>query len=164
MKYSRHNDIIQLIFAGEGPQRKNMERMAKKYCVNKPVFGFHNREELAKILNYTDLYVHCSYADLEAIGCLEAISVGITPILSNSPLSAVSGFALDPRNIYHHDEPQNLALKIDYWIEHPKERKENANRYLGMAKQFDLEMMMEKMEAMFLETIEEYKEKHRKSE
>ena len=162
MRYSAHNKDIQLIFPGDGPKRKHMEKLAEKYCVNKPMFGFHSREHLAEILNYTDLYCHCSYADLEAISCLEAISVGITPVLSDSPLSAVSGFALDKRNVYHHDDPKDLAAHIDYWLDHPKERKENSNLYAGLASKYALEDMMVKMEAMFLETIEDYKKKHGK--
>ena len=156
MRYSAHRDEIQLIFPGDGPKRKKLEKLAHRYCPNFPLFGFHSREELAKILNYTDIYCHCSYADLEAISCLEAISVGIAPVLSDSPLSAVSGFALDKRNVYKHDNLKDLAAHIDYWIEHPKERKENADSYLGMGKKFALDKMMEKMEQMFLKTIEEY--------
>ena len=164
MKYSRHADKIQIILAGEGPMKNRLEKKGKKYCKIPPILNFYSREELAKILNYTDLYCHCSYADLEAISCLEAISVGITPILSDSKLSAVSSFAVDKNNVYRHGSAKELAKRIDYWIEHPEERKENASKYLGAGEKYDLNKMMERMEAMFLETIEDYKAKHKGNE
>ncbi|MCR5078463.1 MAG: glycosyltransferase [Bacilli bacterium] len=153
MKYSRYADKIQIILAGDGPMKAKLEKKGKKYCKVPPILGFYSHDELASILNYTDLYCHCSYADLEAISCLEAISVGICPILSDSRLSAVSQFAVDEKNVYRHGSAKALAKRIDYWIEHPEERKANADKYLGAGEKYNLEDMMRQMEAMYLETI-----------
>ena len=101
--------------------------------------------------------------DIEPVSFLEAISVGICPVLTDSPRSAVSGFALDPRNVYDHRSSKDLAKHIDYWYEHPLERKQNADSYLGYADKFDFQRSMDAMEKMFLETIDEYRHNHQEA-
>lgn len=121
---------------------------------NPPVFGFHAHDEMVKIFNYADLYVHPSIIDLEAISCLEGLACGITPILSDSPRAAISTFALDKeKNLFHMKDPKDLAKKIDYWIEHPEEAKENGRRYVEFAKQFDFDRCMDATEAMFKDVV-----------
>lgn len=159
MKYSKYRDNIVLILPGAGPLEKKLKKWGDKYCVTPPVLGFHSREDMVKILNLADIYCHVGRVDIEPVSCLEAISVGICPILTDSPLSSVSSFALDERNIFHHDNSKDLAKKIDYWLENKEERQKCADSYLGFAKKFDFATSMDSMEKMFLETIEKYKTK-----
>ena len=51
-------------------------------------------------------------------------------------------------NLFNYNDDEDLANKIDYWIEHPEEKRKRSNDYLNYAKQFDFETCMEKMEAM----------------
>jgi len=156
--YSRHRDDIQLILAGEGPLKNKIIEWTKNWK-NKPILGFHSHEEMIKILNYSDIYCHPSVVDLEAISALEAISCGLTPVLSNSKKAAIRYFALTPNNLFRWSSSKDLAAKIDYWIEHPEEKKQNSEQYLGFAKQFDFTLAMNEMERMFKETAENYKKK-----
>ncbi|MDY2913613.1 MAG: glycosyltransferase [Candidatus Enteromonas sp.] len=150
---SKHKDDIQLILAGSGPLEKKLRKMTRKWK-NPPVFGFHPHDEMVKIYNYADLYVHPSIIDLEAISCLEGLACGITPILSDSPRAAISTFALDrKKNLFHCKNPSDLAKKIDYWIEHPEEAKENGRRYVDFAKEFDFDLCMQKTAEMFSEVV-----------
>ncbi|MBP5216957.1 MAG: glycosyltransferase, partial [Bacilli bacterium] len=112
-----------------------------------------------RILNCVDIYCHVGRVDIEPVSALEAISVGIAPILTDSPVSAVSGFALSEHNLYHHGSPKSLAEAIDYWIEHPEERKKNAEAYAGFADRFGFEKSMNQMEAMWQEVIANYSSK-----
>lgn len=162
MKYSKYRKQIVLILPGAGPLEKKLKKWGEKYCFRPPVLGFHSREEMVKILNMADLYCHVGRVDIEPVSCLEAISVGICPVLTDSKLSSVSSFALSEKNIFKHGDSKDLANKIDYWLEHPEERKECADSYLGFAKKFDFETSMNKMEEMFLKTIEDYKNKETK--
>lgn len=148
MKYSKHADEIQWIFAGAGPLEKKFRRATKNWK-NKPVLGFHPQEEMNSLVNMVDLYCHASTIDLEAISCLEALSVGICPLLSDSPRAAVRSYALSEHNLFNYRSPKSLAAGIDYWIEHPKERIEMGNKYLGYANRFNFESAMDKMEQMF---------------
>ena len=35
--------------------------------------------------------------------------------------------------------PRDLALKIDYWLSHPAERKAEAKKYVGMADRYNID-------------------------
>ena len=91
-----------------------------------------------------------------SISCLEAISCGLVPVIANSPRSATRFFALDDKNLFHFSDPADLAGKIDYWIEHPEEKAEYSERYLGYTRQFEQEQCMTEMENMIYETAERH--------
>ncbi len=151
IRKSKYADKIQLILCGTGP----LEKKVRKWCekLKNPVdIGFHSHEDMIKIINYSDLYVHSSVIDLEAISALEAIACGLTPVLSDSKQAAIRYFALEPMNLFKHKNPKDLAKKIDYWIEHPKEKAANSKKYLGYAKRFDFDLAMDSMEKMFKDT------------
>ncbi len=151
IKRSKYADKIQLILCGTGPLEKQVREMCKGLA-NPVNIGFHTHEEMINIINYSDLYVHSSVIDLEAISALEAIACGLTPVLSDSKQAAIRYFALEPNNLFKCKNPRDLAKKIDYWIEHPKEKAENSKKYLGFSKRFDFDLAMDAMEKMFKET------------
>lgn len=154
---SKYKDKIQLIFAGAGPQKDNIEKLAKKLLPIQPMFKFFSRDELVKTINYSDLYVHPAEVEIEAIACLEAISCGLVPVIANSPKCATKSFALDEKNLFKNRNFLNLAEKIDYWIDHPKEKEKYSKAYLGYATRFEQDYCMNKMEEMLLETVKNYK-------
>ena len=157
MKYSKYADKIQLIFAGVGPKLEKIEKMAKG-MKNPPIFGhYFPKEELVKILNYCDLYVHPSDVEIEAIVCLEAMICGRVPVISNSKKSASRFFALDDRSLFKAGDPKDCAKKIDYMIEHPEEREELSKRYLEAAQVYKFENTIEQMIDMFKTAIEDKK-------
>lgn len=153
---SKHSDQIQLFFAGNGPKKKQYERMGKK-LKNPPSFGFYSKEELKNLMSICELYVHPADVEIEAISCIEAFSSGLVPIISNSKKSATGGFALDKRSLFTSNSAKNLAEKIDYWIEHPEERKKMEFQYSEYGKRYRLEHCAALMEQMFNEAIEEKK-------
>lgn len=150
---SKHSDELQLIFAGSGPQEENLKKRSEKLA-NPPVFRFFSREELVNVINYSDLYVHPAEIEIEAIACLEAISCGLVPVISDSPRSATRFFARDKKNLFKCNDPQDLADKIDWWIEHPAERAEASRSYCGFAQRFDFDHCMDEMERMIIENAE----------
>ena len=161
MKYSRFADKIQLIFAGDGPLKKKIIKKSK-HLKNKPIVGYHKREELIKIINYSDLYVHTAYAELESIAALEAISAGVVPVINKSKRSATKYFALDEKNLFKQNDPKSLAEKIDYWIEHPEELKQRSKDYLDYTRRFEFSHCMDRMEKMINEAVDvrKYKIEH----
>lgn len=156
---SKHREEIRLVFAGKGPFGDRYLKMAKKLGIAPPVLGFYTREELIRVINYSDLYVHPAEIEIEAISCLEAISCGKVPVINNSPRSATRFFALDERNLFDFNDDEALAERIDYWIEHPEKREACSEAYRGYAKQFAFDQCMDQMEHMILKTKEEKEEK-----
>lgn len=152
---SRHRDEIQLIFAGTGPQRDNLVKHAQKRGIPMPIMKFFSREELVQVVNCADLYVHPAEIEIEAISCLEAIACGRVPLIADSPRSATRYFALTDQNLFHYNDPADLAVKLDWWLEHPEQREACSRQYLGYAQQFDFETCMDRMEQMLLDMVKE---------
>ena len=147
---SKHSREIQLIFAGDGPLKDMLKERSKK-LPNKPVFNFFPHRQMLNVLNYADLYVHPAEIEIEAIACMEALSCGQVPIIANSPRCATKKFALDERNLFENRNPQDLADKIDYFIEHPEAIEEYRERYKGIVAELSQEACMNRMEEMLYE-------------
>lgn len=157
---SKYKDKIQLVFAGNGPLKDKLTKYSKKLPIQ-PIMKYFTREELVDTLNYADLYVHPAEIEIEAIACLEAIACGLVPVIANSPRCATKAFALTEKNLFENLNSDDLSKKIDYWIEHPKEKEECSKEYLGYAKQFSFENCMDKMEKMMLETVQNHAKNHK---
>lgn len=151
---SKHRDEIQLFFAGNGPKKSKYVRMGKK-LPNEPIFGFYKKDELKQLMSICDLYVHPAEVEIEAISCIEAFSTGLVPLISNSKKSATGAFALDKRSLFLNGDAENLAEKIDYWIEHPEERKKMEMQYSEHGRRYQIDHCASLMEKMFQEAIEE---------
>lgn len=150
---SKYADRIQLIFAGTGPLKGLLKMYSRRKLKIMPVFRLFSREALINVINYADLYVHPAEIEIEAIACLEAIACGIVPVIANSKRCATKAFAIGENNLFKNRNSTDLARKIDYWMEHPKEKAECSRRYQGYAKSFDQDQCMDAMENMFLATI-----------
>lgn len=156
VKESAHEKDIQLVFAGDGPLRDELAAYAESRLTHPPVMEFFSRDEMLRVINSADLYVHPAEIEIEAISCLEAISCGLVPVIADSPRSATRFFALDEKNLFRFNDPTDLAGRIDYWIGHPEEKAEYSEKYLGYTRQFEQEHCMSEMENMILETIDRH--------
>lgn len=151
VKRSKYSDRIQLVFAGAGPKKNSIEKRAEGLR-NPPIIRFFSRENMLKIINCADLYVHAAEIEAEGISCLEAISCGLVPVISDSPRCATKEYALTEKNLFRYNDPGDLADKIDYWIEHPEEKASLSEKYVEYsADRFDESRCMERMEAMLVD-------------
>ena len=155
---SRYADKVQLHLAGNGPCKKALMQEGQK-LKNPPQFGFYSKEDLIRLIHACDLYVHASNVEIEAISCMEAFACGLVPVIATSELSATVQFALDDRSLFRHDDPADLARKIDYWIEHPEEREEMSAKYAEQGNQYRVERSVEQAELMFQEVIQDHERK-----
>lgn len=154
VRHSRYSDRIQLVLAGQGPKQAAYERLGHA-LPNQPIFCYHSKTELIHLMAQTDLYVHTSDMESEAIACIEAIACGLVPVIAKSPQSAAWQFALDERSLFEPGNAHDLAQKIDYWIEHTDERQRMEKKYADSAKQYRLEDCVRQFENMLLEEIAE---------
>ena len=150
--YSKYADQIQLVFAGKGPKYDEYVALGEKLA-NKPMFLYLSKEELIHYLGMTDLYVHASDMESEAISCIEAFATGLVPVIANSEVSATPQFALDGRSLFIPGNPKDLARAIDYWLDHPNERKYIGELYYQSAKRYTLENSVTQFEEMLQEEI-----------
>ncbi|MCL1900156.1 MAG: glycosyltransferase [Promicromonosporaceae bacterium] len=152
VKRSRYSDRIQIMLAGTGPRR---ERLAKRGAslARPPIIDFYSEQRLQQVLAMSDLYVHASDIEIEAISCIEAFASGLVPVIANSKKSATPQFALDERSLFAAGKPADLAAKIDYWIENSGERRRMEARYAEAGLAYGLGRCVEQIENMFREAI-----------
>ena len=154
VKKSKYSEKIQLIYAGKGPKKRGYVKLGKA-LKNEPIFEFYKKEELKNILSFTSLYVHTADAEIEAISCIEAFATGLVPIIANSNKSATTQFAIDERSLFEAGNSNDLANKIDYWLDNEQERKNMEKIYADQAEKYRIENSIEKIEEMFKEEIDE---------
>lgn len=157
VQYSKYADRIQLVFAGKGPKYDEYVEMSKQ-LPNPPQFVFLTKNELIHLLAQTDLYVHASDMESEAISCIEAFATGLVPVIANSEDSATPQFALDGRSLFVPGRPKDLARAIDWWLDHPEEKERMEHEYAEAAKQYNIDESVRRCEGMFREAIEEMKQ------
>ena len=120
---------------------------------HQPQFIYVGRDELIENLLDTDLYIHASDMESEAISCIEAFATGLVPVIADSKVSATPQFALDKRSLFRAGDPQDLARAIDYWLDHPEEKARMEQRYAEAARQYTLRRSVERFEQMLDEEI-----------
>ena len=151
---SKHADSIQLILAGHGPKEEKYRKLAQN-LPNPVIFGFYSQSDLVNLYNMCDLYVHAADVESEAISCMEAFSCGLVPVISNSSMSATKQFALDEKSLFKHGNVQDLADRIDYWYEHPEEKRALSQKYVESSKVYDFDYCVDRMIDMFQDAINE---------
>ena len=153
---SKYANKIQLVLAGKGPKQEKYEKLGK-VLPNPPVMKFYSTDRLIDLLKSTDLYVHSADAEIEAISCIEAFACGNVPIIANSKNSATKQFALVKESLFEAGNSDDLANKIDFWIEHEDYRKEMEIKYSKHAENYRLKNSIVKIEEMFNDAIRECK-------
>lgn len=160
--HSKYKDKIQLIFAGTGPLEEELRKQSASLPLP-PIFGFYSRDELLNIIHKSYLYVHPAETEAEGIACLEAIACGVVPIITDSKNCATKAFAIDEHSLFQNMNAEDLANKIDWWIDHPEERNAYSKKYAALAsEEYSQGYCMQKMEKMFLDAIQNHVRKEDK--
>lgn len=158
---SKYNDKIQLVFCGQGPKKKYLQKLSEKYLKNPAIFKFSNQKELRETINYSDLYIHASDIESEAIACIEAFCCGKVPIISDSKYSATNHFSLSQHCLFKAGDHNSLKNQIEYFMEHPEEVEKLSKEYIEYGKQFNIDFKVEELSKMMEHEIALDKEDHR---
>lgn len=126
---SRYAESIEVSIAGLGPLKRRLKRRARTLLANPATIGFHPNAQMPEFLRSGDLFVHPSIADLESVSVIEAMAAGLVPVIADSPLSAAGQFSLCEESSFPVEDAQALADRIDWWIEHPRERRHWSDVY-----------------------------------
>ncbi|MDR1953726.1 MAG: glycosyltransferase [Clostridiales Family XIII bacterium] len=145
---SRYSDRIRLHFAGVGPSEKRLRRMARK-LPHAPVFGYYGKDDLIELMRKCHLCVHASDIEIEGMGCMEAFSCGLVPIISDSRKSAAKQFALHRENLFRAGNAVSLAERIDYWTSNPLRLAAVSEEYTIYATSFTLDASVRRMEKVY---------------
>ncbi len=87
---------------------------------------------------------------------MEAFACGLVPVISNSPKSATVQFALDDRSLFEADNPDDLARKIDYWIENPEMKAIMSTKYAMQGNTYRVSESAKQAGLMFNDAINDF--------
>ncbi len=127
---SKYVSDINLTIAGAGPLENKLRHIAEQTLPRGQwSIEFITHMSMPEFLAQADLFVHTSRADIEGISVLEALAVGVVPVIASAPLSAAGDFALCDESLFAVGDAHELARRIDWWIEHPSEREKWGREY-----------------------------------
>lgn len=141
---SRYRDQIQLVLIGDGPMKEKL-RLLGQTLTHPPLFYTLETDEMVAYYNQADLYIHAADVEVECMSVLEAMACRLPPLIADSPKSATRQFALDDRSLFEHSNLDELVMKMDYWISHPRELKEAKQRYQKLAEHYRFENSLNKL-------------------
>jgi glycosyltransferase involved in cell wall biosynthesis len=152
---SRHARDIQLIVTGKGPIEAKIKELGRR-LPNPPRMGFVSDEELLRLYNAADLFVHASEVELEGMAVLEAIGCGLPALIADAESSASKQFALDSQFLFRHGDSVNLRRKIDYLIDHRDLLQKAASDYRKKAVAFSFQGAVRQTESIYEEVARKH--------
>lgn len=157
---SKYNKDIQVILCGQGPNKDFYYRLAKKKKLANPIIiKYCKADELRDTLNYIDLYIHASDFEIEGISCMEAITCGAVPLISNHPFCATKEFALDKdRCLFKAGSVKDLKEKIEWFYENKDKHDELKKLYKDNVDKYSLKHSLDEFEQMLIDAYNEQKE------
>ncbi|KIO52091.1 N-acetyl-alpha-D-glucosaminyl L-malate synthase BshA [Flavobacterium hibernum] len=152
-----------LMMVGDGPEKEKAEALCMELGIYDKVIFFGNSNEIDKILCFTDLFLLPSETESFGLAALEAMSMGVPVISSNSGglpevnFEGISGYL---SNVGDVEEMAANAIKILKEDEVLNQFKVNA---LEVAKKFDIKNILPKYEALYQRAIDDYKTEKQQS-
>jgi len=142
-----------LVMIGEGPEKKEAKKLAKKLGVYDKVLFLGNSYEIDRILCYSDLFILPSETESFGLSALEAMASGVPVISTNSGglpevnVHGVSGFLSNVGDI---EEMSKNAIHILSDEKRLERFKANARKE---AQKFDLHQIVPQYETIYEETM-----------
>jgi len=120
---SKDHPQVLLRLAGDGPLRKHLETLVDELGLqtNVEFLGRLSEEDVVQVLSEADLYLSTSLSDSASIALLEAMAVGLLPIVSDIAgnrewiTDGVNGFLVDPHDTDGLAAGITLALRRFNW-------------------------------------------------
>ncbi|CDH19348.1 WalR protein [Xenorhabdus bovienii str. kraussei Quebec] len=146
----------QLLFVGDGPQRKNLEPWVKQEGLTESVIFLGNRQDVPDCLNAMDVFALPSFGN-EGVpqGIMQAMACGL-PVVSTSVgaiteavIDGDTGYIIEPRCV------EQLTERLDVLMKSAELRLQMGNASLERAVDlFSMDNMLEKMEFIFYGSME----------
>lgn len=100
-----------------------------------------------------DLFVHAGRVELEGMSVMEAMAAAKAVIVSDSPTSASRQFVDHPRGMFRDGDIGHLRAVIEYWLTHPRVRREEAERNRARAERFRHEHSVTRLAEIYRRTL-----------
>jgi glycosyltransferase involved in cell wall biosynthesis len=147
---------VKFLIAGDGLERKSLEKEAKKLNINSSVrfLGRVPHEEMPNLLSQTDVYVSTSLYDGTSVSLLEAMASGAFPIVTNIPSNRE--WVTDGENgfLVPTDDEKYLARKIIESLQNPSLlEKSYQKNFLITKEKVSWPKMIKKIQEIYNETL-----------
>ncbi len=142
-----------LIFAGDGPERYNLERLCREMNLCQKVIFIGKVSDTTHVLELSDLFLLPSETESFGLAALEALAVGVPVVSSNTGgipevnLQNITGFLSDVGNV---DEMAENCIKLFQDESKFQEFRVNA---LNRAKAFSLEKVLPMYEEIYFSLV-----------
>lgn len=80
---------------------------------------------------------------------MEAIQMGIVPVIAKGKFTATSQFALSEQSTFREKDAKDLAAKIDFWLSDDDRRNREAEKYVELGKKYDIDFSIKEIIKMF---------------
>lgn len=143
-----------LLMIGDGPERQNVERLARDLGISREVRFLGKQDAVEELLAICDLFFIPSENESFGLAALEAMACEVPVISSNSGglpevnIHGVTGFLSSPGNV---DEMARYAIQLLNDEDMLQKFRANA---LAQAKRFDIENILPHYEAYYEEILE----------
>lgn len=141
---------ISLVIIGEGRERENLEKLIKKYNLEKNIILTGKIKNASELLNAFNIYVCSSVKEGFPYSILEAMGAGLPIISSNVGgipemiEDKESGLLIEPA------DPEKLANKIKYLMKNKEtEKTMGENAKLKIEEEFKLSKMIEETKEIY---------------
>lgn len=147
------NDSVRFVVIGEGPERKSLENLIKKYHLENIVFLIGALDNAARYLPAFDLFILPSRKEGLPYTLLETMAQGIPIIATNTGgvpsliRSGESGLLVEA------EHPRRLANTILWAIDNPEEMKKHAERASENVKSLTIEKMVESTKTTYFSCL-----------
>jgi glycosyltransferase involved in cell wall biosynthesis len=147
---------VKFLIAGDGLERKSLEKEAKKLNINSSVrfLGRVPHEEMPNLLSQTDVYVSTSLYDGTSVSLLEAMASGAFPIVTNIPSNRE--WVTDGENgfLVPTDDEKYLARKIIESLQNPSLLEKSYQKNVLITKEkVSWPKMIKKIQEIYNETL-----------
>lgn len=153
VRRSTHAEHLKLVIAGRGPLEQRLLEQARGISAETHI-GFVSDQDLLRLYQTSDLYVHASEVELEGMAPLEAMRCGCPTVLADARTSASKQFALGPAHLFPTGDPASLTQRIDHWIEHRDELESARAATLEAVRHFNMAETIAAYESLYLKLTE----------
>tara|TARA_B100000315_G_C14388166_1_gene500627 strand:- start:258 stop:815 length:558 start_codon:yes stop_codon:yes gene_type:complete len=143
---------VELVIAGDGPERKNLERLAKRACPDRVRFlGLLDSASVYEELSKADVFVLPSIADSFGNVYVEAMASGLPVIAARAGgvveivENNVNGFLIEP------DDLDELVDKVNLLKDGGERKRMSAESLRLFAEKFTWSKVFEKYQAVYSE-------------
>lgn len=161
-KYLTDNlDNVQLIIAGDGPDREKLEKLTKDLRLNNVHFvGYVSETEKLELIKNSSLF--CSpavYGESFGIVLLESMASGLVTVCGNNSGYSALMKDIGAISVVNPHETEEFARRMKLLLEENDIRKIWQNWAVNYVKQFDWPKVVDQYEKLYFESIQKHTSK-----